>query len=180
MAKTIWSMDTAHSEVRFSIRHLMISRVTGSFQTFNVTFQTEGHDITTADVSFTAEVSSISTNNEQRDAHLRSGDFFDAENHPTMVFQSSGLKMVSEHEYEMTGTLTMRGISQSITLSIEFGGIIKDPRGETRAGFTIIGKVNRNDYGITFSRLSETGDKLLGEVVTITANVEFLKTGEAV
>jgi polyisoprenoid-binding protein YceI len=175
MAKTKWSMDSAHSEVRFKIRHLMISWVTGSFQQFSATFQMDEEDLTTAEINFTAEVSSISTNNEQRDAHLRSGDFFDAEKHPQLIFQSSGLKMVDHNEYELMGTLTMRGVSQPACFNVEFGGIIKDPQGNTRAGLTVTGKVSRTKYGITFSRLSETGETLLGEMVTITANAEFLK-----
>ncbi|WP_440134437.1 YceI family protein [Chitinophaga sancti] len=175
MSKTTWSIDKSHAEIRFRIRHLMVSWVTGTFQQFDVKLEMEGHDITTADIHFTARVSSISTNNEQRDTHLRSGDFFDAAHHPLLVFQSSAIKKVNEDEYEMQGMLTMRGLSQAISLQIEFGGIILDPQGNTRMGLSMAGKVNRNDYGITFSRLSETGEKLLGETVSIIGSAEFLE-----
>lgn len=175
MTTTIWSLDKAHAELRFKIRHLMVSWVTGAFQDFDVSLEMEEQDITSAVISFSAAVSSISTNNEQRDAHLRSGDFFDAANHPKIVFQSKGVKKVNEEDYELTGVLTMRGLSEEITLSMEFGGIIEDPQGNTRMGLSVTGKVKRTDYGITFSRLSETGEKLLGDMVSIMGSAEFLK-----
>lgn len=167
-------MDAAHSEVQFKVRHLMVSWVTGAFHKFEVTLEMEGQDLTTAEVNFTADVASLSTNNEERDKHLRSKDFFDAENHPQMTFQSNKLEKQTEEEYEMTGILTMRGQSHSITLKVEFSGIITDPRGNTRTGFTVNGNLNRTDFGITFSRLAEAGEALLGETVTILANTEFL------
>ncbi|HTF21643.1 MAG TPA: YceI family protein [Chryseolinea sp.] len=174
MAKTKWSMDATHSEVHFKVRHLMVSWVTGSFRKFDATVETEGHDITTAKVNFTADLSSISTNNEQRDAHLRSTDFFDAENHPQLIFESGKLEKINEEEYTMHGTLTIRGTSKPITLKVEFGGIMKDPWGNTRAGFALSGKLNRKDFGVNFSMLSETGGVLLGDEVAINANAEFV------
>jgi len=174
MATTKWAMDASHSEVQFKVRHLMVSWVTGSFQKFTATVETEGEDIASAKVNFTADLSSISTNNEQRDAHLRSTDFFDAGNHPQLVFESTNLEKVSEVEYKMHGTLTIRGTSKPITLKVEFGGIMKDPWGNTRTGFTVSGKLNRKDFGVNFSMLSETGGVLLGDDVTINANAEFV------
>ncbi len=174
MAKKKWTLDAEHSEVQFKVRHLMVSWVTGSFQKFEATLETEEQDMTTAKVTFTAEISSIFTNNVQRDTHLRSADFFDAENYPQLTFKSDRLDKLSEEEYEMTGTLTMRGMSYPITLKVEYAGVIQDPRGKTRTGFTISGKVKRSDYGITFSRLSEAGEALLGDTVTIIANAEFV------
>jgi len=167
-------MDATHSEVHFKVRHLMVSWVTGSFRKFDATVETEGHDITTAKVNFTADLSSISTNNEQRDAHLRSTDFFDAENHPQLIFESGKLEKINEEEYTMHGTLTIRGTSKPITLKVEFGGIMKDPWGNTRAGFALSGKLNRKDFGVNFSMLSETGGVLLGDEVAINANAEFV------
>jgi len=180
MSTTKWIIDPTHSEIHFKVRHLMVSWVTGSFKHFNAVFETEGDDITTAKVHFTAEVNSISTNNDQRDAHLRTGDFFDAENHPQVVFEGHKLEQIDSDLYKLYGTLTMRGVSKKIALNVEFGGIAQDPWGNTRTGFSITGKINRKDYGVNFSMVSETGGVLLGEDVSINANVEFIKEAVAV
>ncbi|HZJ58884.1 MAG TPA: YceI family protein [Chitinophagaceae bacterium] len=175
MAITKWSLDPTHSEIHFKVRHLMVSWVTGSFKQFNATVETEGDDITTAKVHFTAEIHSISTNNEQRDAHLRTGDFFDAENHPQLTFESNKLEKISDEHYKLYGTLTMRGVSKPVVLNAEYGGTAQDPWGNTRIGVSVSGKINRKDFGVNFSMVSETGGILLGEEVTINANTEFVK-----
>src|SRR5690348_3772087 len=143
MAKTKWIIDPVHSEIHFKVRHLLVSWVTGSFQKFNADVETDGDDFTTAKIKFTADLHSISTNNEQRDAHLRSGDFFDVENHPQVTFESERLEKVDDENYKLYGTLTMRGVSKKISLNVEFGGIAQDPWGNTRTGFTLTGKINR-------------------------------------
>ena len=153
----------------------MVSWVTGSFKQFNATVETEGDDITTAKVHFTAEIHSISTNNEQRDAHLRTGDFFDAENHPQLTFESNKLEKISDEHYKLYGTLTMRGVSKPVVLNAEYGGTAQDPWGNTRIGVSVSGKINRKDFGVNFSMVSETGGILLGEEVTINANAEFVR-----
>ena len=175
MAITKWSLDPTHSEIHFKVRHLMVSWVTGSFKQFNATVETEGDDITTAKVHFTAEIHSISTNNEQRDAHLRTGDFFDADNHPQLTFESNKLEKISDEHYKLYGTLTMRGVSKPVVLNAEYGGTAQDPWGNTRIGVSVSGKINRKDFGVNFSMVSETGGILLGEEVTINANTEFVK-----
>ena len=175
MAITKWSLDPTHSEIHFKVRHLMVSWVTGSFKQFNATVETEGDDITTAKVHFTADIHSISTNNEQRDAHLRTGDFFDAENHQQLAFKGSKLEKIDDEHYKLHGTLTMRGVSKPVVLNAEFGGITQDPWGNTRTGFSVTGKINRKDFGVSFSMVSETGGVLLGEDVSVNANVEFVK-----
>jgi polyisoprenoid-binding protein YceI len=175
METTKWIIDSTHSEIHFKVKHLMVSWVTGNFKTFDATVETEGEDISTAKIHFTADIHSISTNNEQRDAHLRTGDFFDAENHPQLVFESNRLEKAGDENYKLFGTLTMRGTSKPVTLNVEFGGITKDPWGNTRAGFSVSGKINRKDFGVSFSMVSETGGILLGEDVSINANVEFVK-----
>lgn len=180
MATTKWALDATHSEIQFKVKHLMISKVTGQFQKFDATVETEGDDLGTAKVSFTADVSSISTNNEQRDGHLKNSDFFDAENHPQITFVSSKLEKLDDEQYKLYGTLTMRGTSKDIVLDVEFGGMIQDPWGNTRVGFTVTGKINRKDYGVSFSMVSETGSVLLGEEVSIHAQVEFVKVVAAV
>ena len=179
MANTKWALDPTHSEVHFKVRHMMVSNVSGHFKTFNATVETQGDDIASAKVHFTAEIDSISTNNEQRDGHLKTGDFFDAANHPQLTFVSTKMEKVSDENYKMHGTLNMRGVSKEIVLNVEFGGIAQDPWGNTRAGFGVTGKINRKDFGVSFSMVSETGGIMLGEDVSISANAEFVKEAVA-
>jgi polyisoprenoid-binding protein YceI len=178
MATSNWALDPAHSEIQFKVRHLMVSNVSGHFKKFNATVETEGEDISTAKVHFTADVDSISTNNEQRDGHLKTGDFFDVENHPQITFEGDKLEKIDGENYKAHGTLTMRGVSKPIDLHVEFGGIMQDPWGNERAGFSISGKVNRKDFGVSFGMVSETGGVLLGDEVTFNANTEFVKAKE--
>jgi polyisoprenoid-binding protein YceI len=175
MTKTKWTLDPTHSEIHFKLRHLMVSWVTGSFKQFMAEVETDDEDFTTARVNFTADINSIFTNNEQRDAHLKTGDFFDAENHPQILFRGKKLEKIDKENYKLFGILTMRGVSKEIVLNAEFGGITQDPWGNTRTGFSVTGKINRKDFGVSFSMVSETGGVLLGEDVSINANVEFIK-----
>jgi polyisoprenoid-binding protein YceI len=175
MSTTKWALDPTHSELQFKVKHLMISTVTGQFNKFSGTVETKGDDFTTAKIDFAAEIDSISTNNEQRDAHLKNGDFFDATNHPQLTFKSENLEKISDDEYKLQGTLTMRGTSKKVILNVEFGGITQDPWGNTRAGFTITGKINRQDFGVSFGAVTETGGLLLGDEVKLIANVQFVK-----
>ena len=179
MSTTNWIIDNTHSELHFKVKHLMVSWVTGSFKQFNATVETEGNDISTIKVRFTADINSISTNNEQRDAHLRTGDFFDAEKYPQLIFESEKMEKINEENYKVYGTLTMRGVSKKIILNAEYGGITQDPWGNTRIGFSVSGKINRKDFGVSFSMVSETGGILLGEEVIINANAEFVKQAAA-
>ena len=175
MSTNKWALDQSHSEIQFKVKHLMISTVTGSFTNFNGSVKTQGDDFTTARIQFTALIDSISTNNEQRDAHLKNGDFFDVENHPELSFVSKRLEKIDDENYKLFGTLTMRGTSKDIELNVEYGGVIQDPWGNTRAGFTVTGKIDRQDFGVSFGAVSETGGLLLGNEVKISANVEFVK-----
>jgi polyisoprenoid-binding protein YceI len=180
MAKEIWALDPTHSELQFKIKHLMISTVTGQFNQFRAEVETEGEDFATAKVHFRAEVNSISTNNEQRDAHLKNGDFFDAEKYPDILFEGERMEKVGEDEYKLHGTMTMRGVSKKLALDVAFGGIMpKDPWGNVRTGFSVTGKINRYDYGMSFGAVSETGGLLLGDEVKINANVQFVKQAVA-
>jgi polyisoprenoid-binding protein YceI len=178
MATTKWAIDPTHSEIRFRVKHMMISTVTGQFNKFTASVETEGEDFSTAKVNFTAEINSISTNNEQRDGHLQAGDFFDAQNHPQLVFESDKMEKINNESYKLHGTLTMRGVSKKVILDAEFGGTTVDPWGNTRVGFSINGKINRKDYGVNFSMVSETGGILLGEEVKIQVDSEFVKQAE--
>ena len=154
----------------------MISNVTGHFRKFDATVETDGDDLTTAKVHFTANVDSISTNNEQREAHLKSADFFDADNHAQIKFESTKLEKLSDDKFKLHGNLTMKGNTHPITLDVEYGGTIKDPYGMTRCGFTVDGKINRKDYGLTWNALTETGSVVVSDEVRIHSNVEFVKS----
>ena len=178
MANQTWALDPTHSELQFKIKHLMISTVSGQFNEFKATVETDD-DFTKAKVHFEAEVNSISTNNEQRDAHLKNGDFFDSEKYPAITFDSERMEKTTEDEYKLYGTLTIRGVSKKIILNTEFGGITKDPWGNTRTGFSVSGKINRQDFGMSFGAVSETGGLLLGDEVKIKANVQFVKEAVA-
>jgi polyisoprenoid-binding protein YceI len=178
MATIKWALDATHSELHFKVRHLVVSNVSGQFKSFSATAETDGDNITTAKAHFTAEVDSISTNNEQRDGHLKTGDFFDAENHPQIIFDGAGLTKVEGEHYHMTGTLTMRGVSKPIIVNVEYGGMIVDPWGHNRVGFAVTGKVNRKDFGVSFGMVSETGAIMLGEEVSFSGNFEFTQVVE--
>jgi len=179
MSTTKWALDPTHSELQFKVKHLMISTVTGQFNQFSGSVETDEDDFTTAKIDFAADINSISTNNEQRDAHLKNGDFFDAENHPQLTFKSEKLEKITDDEYKLQGTLTMRGTSKKVNLNVEFGGITTDPWGNTRAGFNITGKINRQDFGVSFGAVTETGGLLLGDEVKIIANAQFVKKAVA-
>ena len=176
MATTKWVLDPTHSEVEFKIKHMMISTVTGNFKKFDATVETEGEDFTTAKVTFTVDVDSIDTKNEQRDGHLKSVDFFDAANFPQFKFVATKYENVDNAgSYEVYGDLTIRGITRNEKFDAEFGGVIKDPWGNTRAGLTITGKINRKDFGLTWSGATETGSLIVSEDVKIHVALEFVK-----
>ena len=176
MATTKWVLDPTHSELQFKVKHLMISNVTGSFTNLTGEVETEGDDISTGKINFSVGVDSISTNNEQRDGHLKSPDFFDVANHPAITFESTEFRKESEEGYKLNGNLTMHGVTKPVALDVEFGGIGKDPWGNTRAGFTVNGKINRTDFGLTYNAALETGGVLLSEDVKLHANVEFVRS----
>jgi polyisoprenoid-binding protein YceI len=158
----------------------MISKVTGQFKNFDATVITDNEDISTAKIQFTADISSISTNNEQRDAHLLGSDFFGAESHPQLHFESEKLEKIDDENYKLYGELTIRGIKKKVVLQVAYSGIIQDPWGNTRVGFEVTGKINRKDFGISYGMVSETGGILLGYDVDIQAQAEFVKELEEV
>lgn len=176
MATTKWVLDPTHSEVEFKIKHMMISTVTGNFKKFDATVETEGEDFTTAKIKFTVEVDSIDTKSEQRDGHLKSVDFFDTANFPEITFVATKYENVdNDGSYEVYGDLTIRGITRNEKFDAEFGGVIKDPWGNTRAGITITGKINRKQFGLTWSGATETGSLIVSEDVKIHVALEFVK-----
>ncbi len=175
--KTVWAIDPTHSEVQFKVKHLVISTVTGLFHKFDGKIETEGDDFDGAKASFETEIDSISTNNKDRDAHLKSGDFFDAANHPKLTFESTSFTKKSEDEYELKGIMTIRGNAKEITLKAEYGGTVVDPYGNTKAGFEISGKINRKEFGLTWSATTEAGGLVVSDDVRLALNVQFAKQG---
>ncbi len=175
MKTTKWVIDPAHSEIQFKVKHMMITTVTGSFKEFKSEAETEGENFETAKVSFEANTASVFTNAEQRDAHLRSADFFDSENHPVMSFVSSTLEKIDDESWQLKGDLTIRGISKPVKLDVEFGGVGKDPWGNTKAGFSLNGKINRKDWGLNWNAALEAGGVLVSDDVRIYAEVQFAK-----
>lgn len=175
ITKTKWNLDPTHSEIGFKIKHMMITNVSGSFGKFDASVETEGNDFSTAEIDFTADVSSITTGSADRDNHLKSGDFFDAANHPQLRFVSTRLEKKDEDSFTLSGELTIRDVTKEIQLDVEFGGIGKDPWGNEKAGFTISGKINRADFNLNWNAALETGGVLVSEQVRIFADVQLVK-----
>lgn len=176
MATTTWALDPTHSDIQFKIKHLMITNVSGSFNLFDINATTEEEDFTKAAISFSAQVNSINTNNTQRDAHLVSADFFDAAQYPTINFVAKKADDVDhDGSYNLHGDLTIKGITKPVVLSVEFGGVTKDMYGNTKAGFTINGKINRTDFGLTWNAALETGGVLVSEEVKIMSEIQLIK-----
>lgn len=172
-----WKIDPAHSEVKFKVKHLLVSTVTGQFNNFDAEIETENEDFSNAKVKFEVDVDTINTKNEQRDNHLRSADFFDAENHPKMTFESKSLKKIAEGKYEMTGDMNIRGNKKQVTLEVEYNGKAKGFDGLDVAGFEITGKLNRFDFGLHWNAMTEAG----GIVVSPDVKIEiFAEMKEAV
>ncbi|MFD1770551.1 YceI family protein [Sphingobacterium suaedae] len=169
-----WTVDKAHSEIEFKVRHMMISSVKGFFQNFNFNMSGDPQDISTAAVRIAIETSSINTKNEQRDQHLRSEDFFNTTRYPEITFESTTINRLNEEEYEVTGNLTIKNITKPITFHVEVGGLAKDPWGNEKIGFAFRGKVNREDFGLTWNTTLETGGVMVGEEVKIQGDVQFI------
>ncbi|MET0955830.1 MAG: YceI family protein [Cryobacterium sp.] len=165
-----WTIDPTHSAVSFSIRHIMISKVKGSFEKFDATFVTTENPLE-ASVTASAQVASINTNEPNRDGHLRTGDFFDAETYPTIDFVSTGVR-VHKDDYLVDGNLTIKGVTKPVTFDFEFGGFGGDPYGNYKFGATAKAEINREDFGLTYNAALETGGVLLGDKVTITLDLQ--------
>ncbi len=174
-AQTTWSVDVAHSGVQFSVSHMVISEVTGHFGDFNATLIQTKDDFTKSTLSATIKTNTINTNNEKRDAHLKSTDFFDAENFPEITFISKSFEKSGKNKYKIIGDLTMRGVTKLIVLDTKYNGQITDQRGNTTAGFKATTTVNRKDFGIIWNKTLETGGLLVGENVDVTINIELIK-----
>ncbi|MCW3105579.1 MAG: polyisoprenoid-binding protein [Segetibacter sp.] len=177
MSTTKWALDPTHSELGFKIKHLMISNVSGGFTKFDVQTETTSEDFSDASVVASVDVASINTSNSQRDEHLRNADFFEVETHPKLVFKSTKVEKLDSETYNLYGDLTIKDTTKPVKLSVEFNGIAKDPWGNIKAGFTVNGKINRKDFGISYNAVMETGGVMLGEEVKINGDIQLVKQG---
>lgn len=172
MAKSNWVIDGTHSSVDFTVKHMMFARVNGTFEKFDATISADLDDLTTADIAFTVDLSSVNTHNEDRDNHLRSADFFEVETYPELSFKSTSITKSDDDEYKVTGELSLHGVTRTETFEVEYLGSGKDPWGNEKAGFHVKGKVNRTDYGLKWNAMLETGGVLVGEDVKISLNIQ--------
>ena len=173
MSTTKWVLDPAHSEITFRVRHMMISNVRGEFTKFHASI--DGEDFANSTISVNIDVSSLTTNNTDRDAHLKSPDFFEVEKNPEITFVSTSMKKVDENEFKLVGNLTIKGTTKEVTLNTEFGGYMKDPYGNDKAGFSVEGKISRKDFGLNWNAVLEAGGVMVGDEVRIAADVQFTK-----
>jgi polyisoprenoid-binding protein YceI len=178
LTKTKWSIDHAHSEIAFKVKHLMITNVKGVFTEYDADVRTNGDDFMTAEVNFWMNPASVSTGNAERDVHMKSADFFDVENYRQITFVATGYENVdNDGSYELYGDLTIKGVTRNIRLDVEFGGVVKDPWKNEKAGFTINGKINRRDWGLNWNTALEAGGVLVSEDVYISCEVQLAKQG---
>lgn len=171
-----WKIDNAHSSIGFNVTHLVISSVSGSFKNFDAVVKSSDETFKDAVIEFTADVKSINTANDKRDEHLKSDDFFNADKFPQIKFKSKSFKKVSGNKYKLTGDFTMRDVTKTITLDVVLNGVVKDPWGNTKAGFKITGSVNRFDYNLKWNTLMEAGGAVVGKNVDLICNVELTKS----
>ena len=173
--KTKWTIDPAHSKIGFKVKHLMISNVMGNFRDFEGQVTTNGNDLSTANISFSLNSASVDTEMADRDTHLKSADFFDVGNYPKITFSGSGLKDLGDDMYELTGDLVIKGVTKKVVLPVEFGGLMTDPSGNVKAGFSIGGKINRKEWGLNWNAALEAGGVLLSDEVKIICDVQLVK-----
>lgn len=178
MATTKWSLDPTHSEIGFKIKHLMISNVSGNFNSFDVEVETNGDNFTNAIITANIDVASINTNNEQRDAHLRAADFFESEKYPYIIFKSTNIEQIDDDTFTVYGELTIKETVKPVRLSVEYSGIAKDPWGNVKAGFSLTSKLNRKDWGINYNAVLEAGGLMLGEELKLVSEIQLVKQAE--
>ncbi|MBB5439770.1 polyisoprenoid-binding protein YceI [Pedobacter sp. AK017] len=174
MATTTWTLDPTHSELQFKVKHLMITTVTGRLNVLTASLTSESDDFENAQVKFEADTASIDTGNNDRDNHLKSGDFFNADEFPKVSFVSTSFTK-DGGDYTLKGDLTIKDVTKPVKLAVEFGGIATDPWGNTKAGFTISGKINRTDFGLNWNAALETGGVMVSEEVKILGELQFVK-----
>lgn len=170
-----WVLDATHSVVEFQVKHLMIAKVRGSFETFSAEVEANLEDLSSAQVQFTVDLASVNTRNADRDNHLKSADFFDVENHPALLFNATTITANGGNEYTVVGNVTLHGVTKSESFKLTFEGSSIDPWGNTKAGFSVTGVINRSDYGLTYNAALETGGVLIGDDIKINLELEFAK-----
>ena len=173
--QTKWTVDPVHSSVSFTVTHLVISEVEGAFKSFSGTILSDKPDFSDANVNFTVNVNSINTDNQMRDNHLKSPDFFDAEKYPQMTYKGTSFKKLSGNKYELNGDLTIHGITKPVKFDVTYGGTADDGMGNTKAGFKATTTINRFDYGLKWDKLTEAGGMVVDQDVTINLRLEFAK-----
>ena len=175
MTKTNWTLDPTHSEIAFSVKHMMISKVKGGFNKFDAKIVANPTDLTTAEIEFTIDIASIDTRNEDRDNHLRSADFFEVEKYPSLTFKATSIEKTDDDEYAVTGDVNLHGVTRQETFNITFEGQGKDPWGNEKAGFSGKTKIKRSDYNLTWNAALETGGVLVGDQITINLEIQAVK-----
>jgi polyisoprenoid-binding protein YceI len=174
-AQSVWTLDRSHSNLKFTVTHLVVAEVDGSFKIFDGSVKAKDDTFEGAEIEFVADVASVNTEDEKRDEHLKSDDFFNAEKYPKMKFTSKSFKKVNKNKYKLTGDLTIRDVTKTVTFDVVFGGLIKDPWGNTKAGFKATTTINRFDYNLKWNKLIEAGGAVVDKDVKITANIELAK-----
>ncbi|MCA9942021.1 MAG: polyisoprenoid-binding protein [Anaerolineales bacterium] len=174
-----WQIDSSHSHIYFTARHMMISKVRGAFESFSGTVNFDEENPTNTTVNIEVDLSSINTRDEQRDGHLKSPDFFDVENYPTMKFVSTKVEQVDENNGRLIGNLTIKDITKEVVLDVEYAGVAKSPWGTESAGFSASGSINRKEWGLNWNQALETGGVLVGDKINIEIELELVKQSQA-
>lgn len=175
MATTKWAIDPTHSEIGFKVKHMMFTNVSGNFEKYEATITTEDDNFENAAIEFSADINSINTRNADRDTHLKSADFFDVENYPKLIFKASSFTKIDNENYELAGDLEIHGVKKFVKFPVEFSGLMTDPWGNTKAGLTISGKINRKDWGLNWNSALETGGVLVSEEVRLNIELQLIK-----
>ena len=170
-----WNLDPVHSAIAFSIRHLAISKIKGKFKDFEAKMVFDGKSVENGSAEFTIQVASIDTENEKRDNHLKSSDFFGAEENPTITFKSKKISAVKDGKFQITGDMTMRGVTKEVTFDCELHGVVQGPGGNTRAGFSAETTINRHDFGVSWSKTLDAGGLIVGNDVKLSLELEFIE-----
>jgi polyisoprenoid-binding protein YceI len=175
MSTTKWVIDPTHSEIGFKVKHMMFTNVSGKFSKFDATIEAEDSNLENAKIEFTGAIDSVTTGNGDRDTHLLSADFFDAAQFPEIKFSATSFTKINEGEYELVGDLTLHGVTKSVKLAAEYGGLMKDPWGNTKMALALEGKINRKDWGLNWNSALETGGVLVSEEVRLNIELQFLQ-----
>lgn len=174
-ATTKWAIDPSHSEITFKVKHLVVATVTGKFNSFEGSLEAASENFSDANINFTADIASIDTGNVDRDGHLKSDDFFNAEAFPKLTFKSTSFTKINDTDYKLVGDITLRDVTKSIELTAEYGGTMVDPWGNTKAGFELNGKISRKEFGLKWDVITEAGGAVVSDEVKLNLNIELHK-----